>query len=263
MKKNSILIVFFLLGLNITFAQTIDLNGSVKSSENVEGIHVFNKTKTKFTTTNRAGAFTIEASIKDTLVFSSIQHKLLTVVIAQNAITNKSLEVTLESKINALDEVVVGCVLSGNLQDDISTLNVTPQINFYNVGIPGYQGKPKTKSERLLAEAGEFKPKMLLGLLGGSLELNPIINAITGRTKELKKRVALEANTKLMMRLKSNLGDVFFKEHPLEEDQKMDFFFFCSEDKNFMQRCSSSEMEAFIFLKEKYQQYQINLKEKD
>ncbi|WAC01499.1 hypothetical protein N7U66_16040 [Lacinutrix neustonica] len=53
-----------------------------------------------------------------------------------------------------------------------------PTINFYDVGIPGYKGKPKTKSERQLQTAGDFKPIMLLGLLAGSMPFDPLLNAI-------------------------------------------------------------------------------------
>jgi hypothetical protein len=42
-------------------------------------------------------------------------------------------------------------------------------------------------SRRKLRTAGDFKPIMLLGLMGSSMPLDPLINKINGRTKRLKR----------------------------------------------------------------------------
>ena len=131
------------------------------------------------------------------------------------------------------------------------------------MGIPGYVGKPKTQSKRLLYEAGEFKPKMLLGVLTGSIPINPILNGISGRTKMLKQRVKLESEEKLLFSLKSRLEQAFFRENPLNEVYRVDFFYFCSDDPDFVKRCKNSDLEALVFFKEKYRQYLKNLEEKD
>ncbi|WAC01500.1 hypothetical protein N7U66_16045 [Lacinutrix neustonica] len=85
----------------------------------------------------------------------------------------------------------------------------------------------------------------------------------TGRTKELKKQVALEANTVLMYALKGRLSETFFKSNPLKEELKMDFFFFCAEDDNFTQRCQNSDLEALVFMKVKYEAYKKNVKSQE
>ncbi|WP_290702054.1 hypothetical protein [Lacinutrix sp.] len=104
---------------------------------------------------------------------------------------------------------------------------------------------------------------MLLGVLAGGLPLNPILNGISGRTKELKKRVALEENTALMNVVKNKLSEAFFKENELDEELRAEFFFFCSEDETFEARCASSDLEALKFMKEKYIKYKENLAEKE
>ena len=53
-----------------------------------------------------------------------------------------------------------------------------------------------TPAERRLRTAGDFKPIMLLNLFGGVMPLDPVINKINGRTKRLKKLVALEKKEK-------------------------------------------------------------------
>jgi hypothetical protein len=45
--------------------------------------------------------------------------------------------------------------------------------------------------------ASDFKPIMLLGMIGGSMPLDPLINKINGRTNDLKKKVILEKNSNI------------------------------------------------------------------
>jgi len=237
------------------------LKGTVYGTEDVEGIHVINKTLREATTTDFKGVFSIAAKLNDTLVFSGVQYKLESISVDKEMIETKLVKVFLTEKINQLDEVVVGKVLTGDLMSDIENSDAKPDINFYDVGIPGYKGKPKTKNERLLHEAGEFKPIMLLGLLAGGLPLNPIINGISGRTKELKNRVKLEARDELMFQLKAKFSKDLFAENQLEESLQYEFFYFCSEDPDFTQKCGTeNDLIVMSFLQEKLVEYKENLK---
>ncbi|WP_246073312.1 carboxypeptidase-like regulatory domain-containing protein [Formosa sediminum] len=174
----------FLVCTSYVNAQNLEtISGIVKGTDDLENIHVINKTCKTFTITSKTGSFEIPAKLNDTLLFSSIQYSALEVVVNTTAIYTKRITVDLEEHVNALDEVIVGKILTGNLMLDVESSEAEPEINFYDVGIPGYKGKRKTKAERDLSGAGgEFKPIMLLGLLGGSLPVDPIINGITGRT---------------------------------------------------------------------------------
>ncbi|MBP1839341.1 carboxypeptidase-like regulatory domain-containing protein [Formosa algae] len=256
---------FFILGFVGCFlstkghAQMISIKGQVKGADDLENIHVINKSSKTFTITNQNGGFEIPVKLHDTLAFSSIQYSVLEVVVDATVIFTKQITVNLKAQINTLDEVVVGKVLTGNLMLDVGNSEAEPEINFYDVGIPGYMGKRKTKAERDLFEAGEFKPKMLLGLLGGSVPLNPIINGLSGRTKKLKENVALERNQALLTSVRQRLSTVFFSEHPLDEDNRMDFWYFCSEDPNFETRClHKTDVEILAFVNVKYLQYTKN-----
>jgi len=256
-KTNTLFILFLIPYFG--FSQNINLKGIVLGEESIENIHVINQTQKKYTITNDSGGFEIQVLKNDTIVFTSVQYKPLTHIVTSNNIKNETVIINLEILVNKLPESVIGFTLSGDLSKDVMNSDAKRPINFYDVGISGYKGKRKTKSERLLAEAGEFKPKMLLGLLMGGLPLNPIINGISGRTKELKKRVALETNTKLMNALKNRLSEVFFKEYKLKKELRADFLYFCAEDKTFQKRCASNDLEAILFMKEKYIKYKENL----
>lgn len=252
--------LLLLLGSQIAISQTVEIYGKVDSNVSVENIHVINKTAQVFATTNKIGEFKITAKLNDTLLFSSIQHIPKQIVISKNVVLNRTLTVKLKEQINELDEVLVGKVLTGNLLLDVKNVEGAPPINFYDVGIPGYTGKIATQSERRLHEAGEFKPKMLLGLLGGGLPLNPILNGISGRTKALKNRVRIEANDDLLHKVKVRLSESFFSIYKLDESKRADFFYFCADDANFTKRCNNkSDIEIFEFLKEKLIAYKVNL----
>ena len=240
-----------LLCFQINFSQSVTLKGKVESNVDVENIHVINKTAQVFTITKSNGEFEITASLNDVIVFSSIQQKSKSIIIDKNMILFKALRVILEEQINELDEVIVGKILTGNLLLDVQNIEGDPPINFFDVGIPGYTGKIATQSERRLNEATTG---------GGIIGLNPILNAISGRTKQLKNQVKLEENEALMLSIKGRLAKDFFASNPMEDHLKMDFFYFCADDENFMKHCKNqTDFNILIFLRMKYRQYFENL----
>ena len=103
----------------------------------VENIHVINKTSNKFATTNKLGGFKIQAKVFDTIVFSSVQYKLKAIVVNLMNIQDRSLFVHLSEYVNILDEVVVGKLLTGDLNSDINNSDAERPIDFYDVGILG------------------------------------------------------------------------------------------------------------------------------
>ncbi|UKM66303.2 hypothetical protein GSB9_02885 [Flavobacteriaceae bacterium GSB9] len=234
--------------------------GKISSSSDVENVHVTNKTQKEFTISDKIGVFKIKAKLNDTVSFSSVLHQPKNIVATKSIYDSKIVYLTLEALINVLDEVVVGKILTGNLRSDIENVDGKAPINFFDVGIPGYTGKIATQSERRLSQAGQFKPIMLLGILAGGASLDPIINEISGRTKILEKRVDHEERESLMRQIKSRLARGFFSSNSLGDSMKMDFFYFCADDKNFIKHCKNkTNFEILTFLKMKYKQYQANL----
>lgn len=251
-----------LFSIPIGFAQSVEIDGQVFANSDVEGIHVINKTSKKYTTTTASGSFKIEAKLNDTIVFSSIQYKLTAVRVSSEIIVEKKMTLFLEEQINALPEVTVGKVLSGDLEFDVKNAEVEKPIDFYDVGIPGYTGKPKTQSERRLHEADAGK--MVYVGFGAAVNFHKLLNAISGRTKMLKERVRLEANDELLFYIRAELSEEFFKTHPLDENLVMEFFYFCSDDENFESRCrGKSAIEVYDFLDEKYTEFKKNINSKD
>ncbi len=247
----------------ICSAQVEEINGLVKANSDLEGIHIINKTSKFYTTTNKNGEFEIKVNLMDTLVFSSVQYKLVSILITQETLISKSLEVELVDHVNELNEVFIGNTLSGNLQDDIRNVKSKPDINFYDVGIPGYTGKPKTQNERQLYDADHGKMFAFYGI-GFALNTNKLLNKISGRTKILKNRVKLDKKDALMYSLKAKFSNDLFSTYSLSEEKQMDYFYFCSEDENFVEICAkTNDLVVLEFLREKLIEYKLNNQTKD
>ena len=244
-------LLYFLFITQVAVSQTVEIFGKVEGKKDVENIHVINTTAQRFTTTNARGEFSIAVTLNDTLSFSSIQYKIQHIVINTTVISTKKMSVKLDEFINELDEITIGKVLTGNLTKDVKNTEGEPPINFYDVGIPGYTGKLATQSERRLSAASSFGPSLLF---------LPIINAITGRTKMLKNRVKIEEKERLIQHIKSRLSKDFLASNPLEDQQIMDFFYFCADDEDFLKHCKNeSDFKILIFLRMKYEEYKKNL----
>lgn len=239
-----------LCSVQFTLAQSVEITGTVESKADVENIHVINKTAQKFTITDKLGSFKIPAKLNDTLSFSSVQHKPRTIVVSKEILALKSVTVTLEEQVNALNQVTVGKVLSGDLTKDIGNVEGETPVNFYDVGIPGYKGKLATQSERRLNEATTG---------GGFIPLNPILNAISGRTKMLKERIEHERKDALITKIRQRFSESLFGIYDLDEEFRMDFFYFCEMDENFEEKCSgTSDLVVFEFLSKKLKEYKAN-----
>lgn len=255
------LCLFF--NLLVLSAQDIDIMGKVVAEgDDVEGIHIINKTANKFTITSVNGSFTISAKLNDTILVSGIKYKHQEVIVNELIIQSKSMTVYLEENIYQLDEVLVGKFLTGDLRTDILNTQIKDEINFYDVGIPGFTGKPLTQNERRLFEADHGK--MLTVLQNGLININihKILNRISGRTKKLKNIVRLEVLDECTYSAKSEFSEILFGDFEIEEHQKLDFFFFVSEDSKFLALCKSkNSMAMFEFLVEKLVNYQENLEE--
>lgn len=93
-----------------------------------------------------------------------------------------------------------------NKLDEV-TVKSKSRYNALSLGIIQKEIKPLSQNERRLYTAGDFKPIHLLSLLGGSLQVDPIINAISGRTKRLKKYIQVEKKENNLLYLQENFTD--------------------------------------------------------
>lgn len=122
------------------------------------------------------GTFSILVKTGDELLVSAFNYETVRKTVTAQDVLSSVIKFELPQKITVLPEVIVR-------DQSITARSIRAQIT---------EPKRFTPAERKLQTAGDFKPIMLLGLLGGSMPLDPLINKINGRTKRLKVLVALE-----------------------------------------------------------------------
>lgn len=252
-KFYSILVFILLFSVTIS-AQLKELKGKVIGNGEVEGIHILNKTALKYTVTDNDGSFTILAKQNDTLTISGLRYKTKELLVSKNIIQNNALQIYLEENITELDQVTVGKILTGNLGSDIKNQDIETPINFYDLGIPGYTGKQKTLSERKLAAATS----------GSGIPLIAILNAISGKTKELKARVKLDKQIKCVERLKDSYKDLIFEDENLSDELQNRFFNFIMDSEKLDKACKADNiLFPITFLKEELKLFKAQLKPDD
>ena len=258
MKKiNWLAFSFIVVVVSSANAQQKDLNGQLISDDEVEGLHILNKTSAKYTISNEDGSFIIPAKVLDTLFISGLKYEAKEVVITQTIIDIGSFSVQLIEKINELDEVIVGKILTGSLESDLQNSDTKTEINFYDLGIPGYKGKPLTQNERKLHDA-DAGPMGYIGL-GAGVNLHKLLNRISGRTKKLKEIVALDNEDKCIERLRLEYEKAIFRTDTLCDHLKNEYFYFCQEDDGFIALCSeNNDLASIEFLQRKLKAYKKN-----
>jgi hypothetical protein len=241
--------------LSFGYGQERTLKGQVIANEDVDGIHILNKTALKFTITDVDGSFEIIAREGDTLTISSLRYLLEERLVDKRIFEQGTIVVPLTEKINELDEVVVGKILTGSLSSDIENVKMDTEINFYDLGIPGYTGKMPTQSERRLIEATSG---------GGFIPLNPILNWISGRTKRLKKNIVFEANETCLRQFRDDYEKVLFEKESLEDSLKAEYFYFCTESEGFKELCDLKDPIKMInFFREKLTVFKANVEQRN
>ncbi|MEK9517666.1 MAG: hypothetical protein ACPGC6_05075 [Flavobacteriaceae bacterium] len=106
MKKN--LLLLFLLPLMVMGQERKLIKGQlIYRNRNVVAANVVNNTAQLNTITDGAGGFEIPVALGDEVVFSSVQYLIRTVEITPEILKKNRLIITVNEKINALEEVVV------------------------------------------------------------------------------------------------------------------------------------------------------------
>lgn len=155
--------ILFFIGCFITisiFGQDIErvsVNGRISvSSEDKQGVTVYNASSNKGTITDENGDFKISVAINDILEFGALQFKDFTITITEDIIKSKTMTVILVEEVNKLDEVVIlPFGLTGNINADLEnvrTYNVSLDYVYFgldNIEDFEFSADYKTKADNL------------------------------------------------------------------------------------------------------------------
>lgn len=256
MKGSSTLLIVFLLCSITMEAQSLfskRLEGRVYSKDgDVAATHVLNITAQKATITDVNGSFSISVKLNDTLVFSAIQYKRKEIVVSTKIFESALLLVPLEEALTELDEVVVRLYnLSGDVGTDLNNLDTEPVVTASTLGLPNAYVKPPSQTERKFHEATTG---------GGLVPINPILNAISGRTKMLKQRLKRNTKYERTQRVREFYPDsLFVKDLKIPEENIPDFMYFCEVDSTFQVIVNTHDrLKIWEYMRKKSRYYRSN-----
>lgn len=251
------------------FAKQIE--GRVFSKDgDVAAVHVSNISTRRGTITDVSGYFEITARLNDTLVFSAVQYERVELMVTWEILEKNILQVPLKQSLTYLDEVVVMPYnLTGDLNRDMGNMKVGPVVTASTLGLPNADVKIKTQNERKLFEA-DNGPWVYLGNYSLDTTFNPmimvnfnkILNSIIGRTKKLKKYVAIDKEIALLRNVKRSFPDsVYVQELKIPTEGLDEFFYFCEADSTFTTvAVTGDKLKVWEFLQGKSEEYHLNNK---
>lgn len=251
--KQFYILFFFNLFFQLTNAQSsVDSQfyGKIAATyPDLEGITVYNLHSELAVISEKKGFFTITAKVGDTLQLTAVQLTPTKYVVKKNDLTNKIVEIKMELQNNQLKEVIV---------------NEYGAINEVSLGLVPANQKQYTVAERRLKTAGEFKPTSIIGIIAGGMDVDALINAISGRTKQLKKELENERKTMLKDKITNLYTANYFTEVLKIPSEYVDGFkFYAVENTNLMQAISNKNkaMTSFLLI-EIAEEYKELIKEK-
>ena len=146
------------------------------------------------------------------LLFNLSERKLLN----DDLLNSITIKVFLEQFVNQLDEVIVNSSgLSGNLSTDLLNSGVIEQLNFDDLGIPGYKG---IRMENIPTNT-QLVTELLLAPLTGGIDIERMYKWFTGYYKNLKKAREYINDYDLIDKIIKFYGQSFFIQ---EFDLKID-----------------------------------------
>ncbi|MGS2761193.1 carboxypeptidase-like regulatory domain-containing protein [Sinomicrobium sp. M5D2P9] len=223
------------------------LKGKVESTfSDITGVHVINKTRESATITDAHGYFDIPAQEGDSILFSAVQYRKEEIIVTAEILATPSFVIHLTEQVTELDEVVLKN-LTGNLATDLRRIK-TDSVTAIHMGLPNATRRLPTQTERRLNEATTG---------GGFIPLNPILNAISGRTRMLKDRLQKEKETAKVEKVRSSFDNDFFVSLGIPEEKIYDFLYFCAvqprynqildlNNKMFLQQFLKKQAETYV-----------------
>lgn len=229
-------------------------------NKDVTGVTIQNMTSKKASITDFEGNFSIHASVGDTLVFSAIQFKRKVIPVSKAVFDSSFIQISMEEFVNELNEVTVQPFnLSGNIENDLSGLHLRKDVSAVALGLPNANIRVISQSENKLHDA-DYGSFLYFYGLGFAINVNKILNRLSGRTKMLAERVKLDEEYGEIKKLEARFLDTALtRELVIPQEHFYDFMRFCEADKDFnFYAFGYDELKLWEFLQQKSISYRKN-----
>ncbi len=242
--RSLLLVLGIFLSSNM-FSQRLTLEGKIGTTEDIdiEGINIFNLSSSKGTVTDAKGQFWIAVALNDTLSISAVHIQDKTIIIGEDQMTDKRIIINLSEKMNVLSTVTLRRPLTGYIGSDANIIPTQLPITATSIGLPNADLPQLTPTRRALYTAN-------------STPVDALLNAISGRTKMLKKHLELEKIDALTLALLDKFPETYFTDAlKIEPLNIYSFIFFCEDDPNYKMIMKQSSIEIIEFLTSKSKEY--------
>ena len=193
----------------------------------VEGVFVINKTAGTEVKTDYKGNFDLTAKIGDKIIVYSTKTIVREFTLNADSFKVSPYVISVNFKATELDEVVI---------------NKYNNVDVESLGIVPKGQKQRTVAERRVYTAGTFT-------LGTVISVDPIINAITGRTKMLKKALETERQEGSISLLQGLYTDnEIMTNYNIPQEQVGGFIYYLAENKEFAAAMKSKNKTYLDFL---------------
>jgi hypothetical protein len=223
-KSKNTLVVFLFFVINVCFSQAVAekvIYGNISvDSTVVDGVNIVNSFTNNAAVSDENGRFKLVVKEGDVLIFSAVNLETLHKKISKQDLMMAIVNIQMIVKKVILKDVII---------------NEYSQITAEKMGIVPHGIKKYTPAQRKLKTAGDFKPSHLFRLLGGALALDPIINKISGRTKNLKKQLKVEEKETCLLLLDAMFETSYFVDKlKVPSDYVQGFRYFIVENERFV-----------------------------
>lgn len=190
--KKYLYILFLTLSQVVVSQNDSILKGKiiVETNDN-EGITIVNISNKTNTISGSGGYFKVKAKANDTIMFSAIHLVGKKHIVTKKDFGKDLLFIKLEIYTRHIKEIMVT-----NADD----------INAESLGLVPKGQKKYTPAERRVKTAGDWSGT---GIDGALLSLDPLLNAISGRTKQLKAELEVERKEFLQSKIYANFDSEF------------------------------------------------------
>ena len=184
----------------------------VETNDN-DGITIVNISNKTNTISGSGGYFKIKAKVNDTIIFSAIHLVAKKHIITKKDFGKDLLFIKLEIYNRHIKEIMI-------TNSDF----ITPE----SLGLVPKGQKQYTPAERRVKTAGDWSGT---GIDGALLSLDPIFNAISGRTKQLKAELEVERKEFLQSKINANFDSEFITNQlHIPEEYVEGYIFYIVED---------------------------------
>lgn len=193
----------------------------------LEKVNVHNDDSGFTTATAADGTFKIKVRVDEALVFTAVNLETRRIKITEEILKAGFVKAVMSETTVPLPEV---------------TVNDNKGISAENLGIIPRGQRKYTQAQRRLREATTG---------GGIVPLNPILNAMSGRTRMLKKEIQVEQKERLLLQLDGWFEDEYYTQTlKIPEDYISGFDFYIINDTDFVRalRAKNKTLTKFLAL---------------